>query len=106
MFAFALSVGLDFVDLLLQGWMASVVWGWFVVPSFHLGALPFAAAAGLIALTHLMWPVNQPSLDEEARTAELTWKEILREGLLKKLYGHVRMISIVGLAWIVKALWM
>lgn len=41
---------------ILSGWVLSVLWGWFIVPAFHLPALSIPAAIGvsLIAgkLTH------------------------------------------------------
>lgn len=45
---------------LLQAWVATILWGWFVIPFFKLPALPLAVALGLRFTIRTLYGNNPP----------------------------------------------
>lgn len=39
------------IGFALHGWAVMLLWGWFIVPLFHLPAITFAAGVGLALFT-------------------------------------------------------
>jgi len=53
---------------ILNGWILTILWGWFVVPIFHLPPLTIAPAMGLSLLVSYM--------TKEYVNSESTWKNV------------------------------
>jgi|OM-RGC.v1.031168147 hypothetical protein len=45
--AFPIVIVLFTVGAILKGWVLSILWGWFIVPVFHLPQLSVVAAIGV-----------------------------------------------------------
>lgn len=65
MIAFLLGTTLFIVGAILEGWVLTVMWGWFIVPAFGIAALRIPHAIGLALvvgmLTHrVRKPENTP----------------------------------------------
>ena len=70
-----LVVGLAFPALILQAWLTSIMWGWFVVPTFHVPALSIPVAIGIRLCVRALWG-NDSSMtnknDGNTKTERLT----------------------------------
>ena len=49
---------------LVQGWVLTVLWGWFVVPTFGVAHLPIAYALGLSATANLFVGAKPSTKDQ------------------------------------------
>lgn len=54
---------------ILNGWVLSTLWGWFVVPIFGLPVLPIAAAIGISLTVKYMTHQISPDCEEKKREA-------------------------------------
>lgn len=64
---------LEALQLLIVAWVSSVMWGWYVVPTFHLPTLSISAAVGLLLLLRILNLRNELSgTATEAEKAILT----------------------------------
>lgn len=79
---------------ILRGYAFSVLWGWFIVPTFKVADLSVALAIGIAATVHLMVasPVN-PNNDATDPTDKAIQNCVFS--------GALSIISI-GFGWIVK----
>jgi hypothetical protein len=86
---FLLTIALGVTSAILNGWVLSVMWGWFIVPVFAAPTLRIPYAIGL-ALVFGM-------LAHQSRKSEHTPDvgESLMESLLLPLF-------VLGIGWIVK----
>ena len=48
---FVIAIAVVIPLVIFRGWVLSILWGWFIVPSFGLPPLSIAAAIGLSLLT-------------------------------------------------------
>ncbi len=62
--------------VLWSGFVASVLWGWFVVPTLGAPAIGAVAAAGLILLLGFMHP--QPTKDDDENKYPVTFMMVKR----------------------------
>lgn len=60
---------------ILRGWVASVLWGWFVTPVFGLRPPHLALILGLSTLVSMfVAPPKFPEEDEDAKRKSLLWR--------------------------------
>ena len=60
------TVALMAVGAILDGWVLSILWGWFMVPVFHLPPLTIAPAIGIALMTGLLTrEVPRPFIEEK-----------------------------------------
>ena len=58
---------------ILKGWVLSILWGWFVVPTFHLPPLNVVTAIGVsMVFSYAINGLQTAKINEE----ENTWKKI------------------------------
>ncbi len=50
----ALILGIIFLSGLVQGFVLSQLWSWYVVPHFHMAPLPIVVAWGISLIFHVM----------------------------------------------------
>lgn len=72
--AVAWAVLTALVGYLINGWAASILWGWFLVP---LGAVQIGVwhAAGLIALVTMVMPGGKTASEYLKESNEETWTD-------------------------------
>lgn len=59
---------------LLRGWVLSVLWGWFMVTTFHLPRLSIPAALGLsVVVSYLTWQIIDVESPKRSRTDQLIY---------------------------------
>lgn len=81
-------VALVTISSILRGWVLSILWGWFVVPTFGLPALsiPIAIGIGLI----LAFTTHQISLKkEEDKSSGTQFSNTILHPLLILLVGWI-----------------
>ncbi len=66
---------------LLDGWVLSILWGWFVVPVFHAPILAVVPAMG-ISTTVGFLTYHKPAEDSKAKSTTLT----MIEGILYAVF--------------------
>lgn len=74
--------------IIYRGWFVSILWAWFVTPTFSVAALSIPQAIGVSAVFSAMHPSGNTSKDSEG----FKWLAIQ---LLTPLFG-------LGIGWIVK----
>jgi hypothetical protein len=86
---FASAVGIVVLGSVLRGLTISVLWGWFIVPTFNIAALsiPVAIGVGLILsyITH-----QEIKTDGDKKVADIIIRTILNP------------LVVIGFGWIVK----
>jgi hypothetical protein len=66
----ALSIALG---SMWRGYVFSVLWGWFIVPIFHLPALGIASAIGIaLVISFLTYQVSTPHGDDQGVAEKLS----------------------------------
>ncbi len=82
------------VNALLSGWILSVLWGWFIIPVFHLPALtiPYAIGISIVAglLTHQYQDRNTKNKSAEERITDVLMVSIIDP------------LLVLVIAWVVK----
>src|SRR5262245_30592655 len=78
---------------LLNGWALTVLWGWFIRPTFHLPALNIAPAIGLSIVIWLLTRRYDANEKRERTTTE-KWLEPI-------VYAIVSPLLSLGIGWIV-----
>jgi len=76
---------------ILDGWALRIMWGWFVVPTFHVPTLPLPIAIGITLIISLlaMRPSAISATDPDGQAVQaFTW------AIMKPLFT-------LGIAWIV-----
>ena len=71
------------VLLLFRGWVLSLLWGWFMVPLFHLPPILLFEALGVYLLVRLFCPHNSEQKDQKEVkdiTFKYIWKVFVHEG--------------------------
>lgn len=81
------------LSALVNGWALSVMWGWFVVPLFHLPAMSIVYAIGFSLVVGMFKP-NTSSHD--------TRKKDTRELVTAVIAEILSPVLVVGIGWIVK----
>lgn len=77
----------------LSGWVLTVLWGWFVVPTFHVQPLGVVPAIGLSMLvTYLTY--HSQDVEEVKRSATERWTRVV-------ITAIVRPALVLGFAWVV-----
>ncbi len=71
----------------LEGWVATKLWAWFVIPQFHLAPLPLAIAIGLSFL------ISVYRYSPAAPEKESDWKPL---GMI-----IAKPMLLLGMGWIV-----
>ena len=79
---------------ILRGFMLSVMWGWFVVPLFHLPVLSIPYAIGLAVTASLFAGTKSSKTDDKKKTADK-----IAEWIAQIILGP---FLVLGVAWIVK----
>lgn len=78
---------------ILNGYVLSVLWGWFMVPVFHLPQLPVAPAIGLALIVSYLTYQPEPNYQEEEETAGQRFARstslVLGRPLLALLFGWI-----------------
>ena len=70
--ALPLATGLALVSILWEAWVLVRLWGWYMVPIFHLPLLVISQAIGVICVAHALRSVYVPSKDG-ARYGAITY---------------------------------
>lgn len=81
------------VGAILNGFVISVVWGWFIVPIFGLPSLTIAEAVSVVIVARAV--VNPVSKSDSKNKG---WEDWLSDFIT---YSVVGPFMILGLAWIV-----
>lgn len=77
-FAVVLITGIVFIGMMLamvpayilHGWVISLIWGWFVVPIFHVPEINIATAIGFEMLVIMLRPIQQANDDGKNKWAK------------------------------------
>jgi hypothetical protein len=105
---FWLALALMLVSVLTRALALTVLWAWFVEPTFGFAPLPLAMAAGLITVVYLVFSSRNylTALREKTRPGSEKEKNSLRETVqaIGSLLLHelVTPASAVALGWILK----
>ena len=84
--------GLEIVSSIWNGYVLTVLWGWFVVPTFHLPVLTLAPAIGIALVIGFM--THRPDVkSDETPIGE----KIIRASIDAILYPLIALI----IAWVV-----
>lgn len=87
-------VFISLVAIFLNAWALTTMWGWIMVPTFHLPVLLYWQAWGVMAIVGYMLPTT--SVDTNAKTK--SWGEIIAIGLANAVGKPV--LSVL-LTWLV-----
>jgi len=60
----SITVGVLFLSAMWRGYVLSVLWGWFIVPVFHLPVLSIATAIGLCLIITFL--THQPNSKDDS----------------------------------------
>lgn len=58
-FDLPLRMLLNFLECLIRGWTAHILWAWFAVRYLHAPFIPSSVAAGLFVLMRVLMPPNR-----------------------------------------------
>lgn len=90
----AVSVGALLAgSAILSGWVLTVLWGWFVVPTFHVQQLGVVPAIGLSLLVGYLTETHQ-DVEEVKRSQAERWTRLA-------VLAVVRPGLVLGFAWVV-----
>lgn len=64
--------------IIARAWVMTVIWGWFVVPAFHMPELTIATALGLTILVGMFTHHLQDKKEEKADIAQSIIKAFLQ----------------------------
>lgn len=97
-YSFAILIGLVIIlpALAIQGWVASILWGWFMVPFFKLPALSIPVAIGMRLCLRVMWGSDAQMTnknDGNTKTERLTYSLVL---------AYIAPFGLLGTAYLVK----
>ena len=98
--------------LLMQGWVLTIMWGWFVVPVFHLQALSLGMAMGLLLVSRLIVPSKwsgtkkvEPKSAKDYSPEE--WTEKKREGRAELIgsiaFPFVYPLLLLFVGWVIQS---
>ena len=82
------------VGAILNGYVLTILWGWFIIPTFHLPPLSIPAAIGIAMVASYLTHQYAPDVEEKERS---TGEKILRTALTIVL----RPVSVLGIGYIV-----
>lgn len=105
---FWLALALLLVSVITRALVLTVLWGWFVEPTFGFAPLSLAMAAGLITVVYLVFSSRNylVALREKTRRADEKEKSSLRETvqMIGALLIHelATPASALALGWILK----
>ena len=68
------------ISLVVEGWMFSQLWQWFIVPTFDAPALPIPAALGICLA--LDWLAFKPNTQNRSERSKLLVTQIVGKVLL------------------------
>jgi hypothetical protein len=77
-----------------QGWVATLLWGWFVVPTFGAEPIPITVAIGVGALVWLVAPKSGSVADQESDHTPLS------RALLVALNCIVGITTVLVVGWV------
>lgn len=92
-----MTVAFVAVGALIDGWVLSILWGWFMVPVFHLPSLAIAPAIGIALMIGLLTrEVPRPFIEEKTpqpviEKTSRTNIEQMERGFWEKLATNVVM---------------
>lgn len=85
-----ITVMLLLASAIINGYTLSVLWGWFIVPTFELPQIGVAAAVGLsLTLTYVTHHVRM-----DQRTPKTPYDELLAEATLLMLLKPMLILSL------------
>jgi hypothetical protein len=90
---FVLSTGVGTVAAVSRGYVIVLLWRWFVMPQFHLAALPWTVAYGLTLLCHLLVPTPKTEHEDKSYMASMASSTVS---------GVLAPWLICGMAWVIK----
>ena len=82
------------VGAILNGFVLTILWGWFIVPTFHLSPLSIPAAIGIAMVTGYLTHQYAPDVEEKERS---DGEKILRATLMIVL----RPLAVLGIGYVV-----
>lgn len=79
---------------ILEGYVLTVLWGWFIIPIFHLPPLTIVPAIGIALVVGLLTYHSNPDVEEKKRTG---WEQFAL--LMGKLFA--RPLVVLAFGWAV-----
>lgn len=79
------AVSLDILFILFQGWTLSLLWGWYIVPTFNIPDLSVVNAIGISILVGGCLFVSIPDY---------------RTSLEKSLSRSLNIVTVLGIGWL------
>lgn len=70
---------------ILKGWVLSVLWAWFVVPTFRLPELALASAIGIATVVSFIVPTTDCANGKDTRKPRQLWGGLLVRMFLSPL---------------------
>jgi len=99
-----MTVALMAGGAILDGWVLSILWGWFMVPVFHLPPLAIAPATGIALMIGLLTrEAPRPGIEEKTPRPAFEkmdrglWEKLARNGVVPWLFP----LFTLFLGWIV-----
>lgn len=93
--AFVVSILLLPFHLMWEGYVGSVLWGWFAVPTLHLPPITWLQAVGLSLVATAIFPRHISDSDGDDKTPEQ-----LIAGVLTRMFLAPAILLLMG--WFVK----
>jgi len=84
------------IAVILNGWVLSILWGWFIVPTFNAPTLGIAPAIGVAMVIGFL--TNKGSRQTYAMDKREFWEKIFVELFVSLLLPF----TTLGIGWIVK----
>lgn len=93
-----ISTIVDLIALLFGGWVLSLLWGWFLVPVFHLPVLTVLQAIGVTLVVSLL--THRYSFNEFAGTSSQEgMDESTMSAILMNNFGYPTIV--LSLGWLI-----
>jgi|SRR5262245_2466658 len=88
------TIVLMFLSATWYGYVLSIVWGWFVAPTFGIARLSVPVAIGISTTIRFITNQDTPSNDEEKSTSKLITKGVIKAAIVPT--------GVLFFCWIVK----
>ena len=83
--AFVGIIVLGVVGSVFNGYVLSILWGWFMVPTFHLPTLSVAPAIGIAMVIGYLTKQESPDVEEKERSTGMKVARFVAQIIMKPL---------------------